>query len=252
MSIPRAIVTGAARGIGRATAQTLVARGFSVYAIDLDVTGLTQLHGELGELLIPVQLDLGDEPAIGAFGADLDDTIDLLVNNAGIGSDQPFFSMSTEQWRRVLAVDLTAAFLLSRACWPQLRKPGGAVVNVSSVHGSRPLAGQAAYAAAKGGLENLTRAMALDAAPAGVRVNAVAPGFVQTRTWEEWIPDVGQDAPSWDAWARHTIPYGQLGDAAQVAEAIAWLGDPAAGYVTGAVLSVDGALSARAYPPKEH
>lgn len=251
-----AVVTGAARGIGRAITLALARAGYEVLALDVDGAPLDDVAGEASGLPGAVNagvVDVSDPESVAGIAALLGGgAVDLLVNNAGLGVERPFWETSDEEWRRVLGVDLTGAFLVSRACWPALRKPGGAIVSVSSVHGSRPLHHQAAYAAAKGGLENLTRAMALDAAPFGVRVNAVAPGFTRTRLWTDWLAGEGEAAPRHEQEVARIVPLGRPGEADEVAAAVLWLAGPDAAYVTGAVIPVDGGLVARAFTRNEN
>lgn len=258
-----AVVTGAAHGIGAACVRTLVQRGFDVIACDVEPLP----DSVLDALDAPDAPDAPDGPAVrgrvwsmtvDVAAADAPQRIadevaarcgelDLLVNNAGIGAEGHFADLPRSQWQRVMDVSLTAPFLLTQALWPYLRKPGGAVVNVSSIHGQRPLPEQAAYAAAKGGLENLTRALAVDAAPHGVRVNAVAPGFTRTRRWDEWMGASGEQAEWNRREVARLIPWGAPGEPDDVAETIAWLGTPDGLPLTGAVVPVDGGLGALAF-----
>jgi NAD(P)-dependent dehydrogenase (short-subunit alcohol dehydrogenase family) len=251
-----AVVTGAAHGIGRAVVVVLAGAGYDVLALDVDATALAALVGETSGLAGQVQVgvvDVADPASTATIPAMLGDrTLDVVVNDAGIGIEHPFYETSLEDWDRAIGIDLTGPFLVTRACWDRLRKPGGAVVNVSSIHGSRPLHHQAAYAAAKGGLENLTRGMALDAAPHGVRVNAVAPGFTRTRLISDWLTSEGAAAPRHEAEVHRIIPLGRMGEPDEVAKVVLWLAGPDAGYVTGAVVPVDGGLAARAFARNEN
>lgn len=247
-------MTGGARGIGAAIVRALIDEDFTVIVADLDLDdpGYRPEHQRSdGGRVIAVQADLHDPKAAHILAGVVDSRcggeLHVLVNNAGIGSDQPFYEMADGAFERLLDIDLAAPFRVTRECWPALTKVRGAVVNISSIHGSRPLPGGAAYAAAKGGLENLTRAMALDAAPHGVRVNAVAPGFVSTRAWSNWLGDRGTDAASEEAKVRATIPLGRPAMTDEIAQAVLWLTSPAASYTTGTVLALDGGVMAQAF-----
>lgn len=250
-----AVVTGAGHGIGSAIALRLVRTGHLVLAADVDYAALCELGAAaagLDGVLDLLRLDVSDPGSVAALAQSLPTSgVDVLVNNAGIGIERSFFETSPEEWRRVVDVNLTGPYLMARACWPYLRKPGAAIVNVSSIHGSRPLSRQSAYAAAKGGLENLTRAMALDAAPFGVRVNAVAPGFIRTRLWTEWLESEGAAASRHEREVRRIIPLGRPGEAEDVAEAVLWLSGPMSEYVTGTVLALDGGLGIQAFRRRE-
>lgn len=245
-----AIVTGAANGIGRAVSAKLLNDGYEVFALDVDEEAFTSLPMSVAdsEFLTVATIDVTDEDSVAEIPELLRGReVDLLVNNAGVGIERTFHETTPAEWRQVIDVDLLGPYLVSRACWDLLRRPGGAIVNLSSIHGQHPLATQAAYAAAKGGLENLTRAMALDAAGVGIRVNAVAPGFTRTRLWTDWLASEGSAAPAREAEVRRMIPLGYPADPEDVAEAVAWLGSPAARSITGAVLPIDGGLSAQAF-----
>ncbi|MDQ7903633.1 SDR family NAD(P)-dependent oxidoreductase [Phytohabitans sp. ZYX-F-186] len=250
---PWALVTGAGRGIGRAIAHRFAASGHAVVVADVDEAAALSTVDELGDA-IAVPVDVGEPASVAALaariGPEVGGGLRVVVNNAAVAVERPFFELSDGEWRRVLDAGLTGAFLVTRACWPLLAKPGAAVVNVSSVHGGRPLPGQAAYAAAKGGLENLTHALALDAGPYGVRVNAVAPGFVVTAAWDRWLgPQGAERRRRVGAEIDAAVPLGRPATPQDVAEVVHWLASPAAAYVTGAVVPVDGGLAAQAFRP---
>lgn len=252
MSGRAVLVTGAARGIGAAIAAAFAANGDVVLAADINEHGLAEQADTLraiGARVHTVAVDVGDAASVSAMVRRLDDEVgelDVVVNNAAIPYDAPFFDMSEGDWDRVIDVGLKGPFLVSSLSWPLLRRPGGAIVNISSIHATRLLPGLAAYGAAKGGLTAMTKAMALDAAPHGVRVNAVAPGFIDTTP--DW-PSPGAARTARYRQISERVPAGGCGDPADVARAVRWLAGPESAYANGTVLEVDGGLAAQAYPP---
>ncbi|AYY14595.1 SDR family oxidoreductase [Actinobacteria bacterium YIM 96077] len=246
------LVTGAAHGIGAAIATTFADEGATVFLADVDADGVEKHADGLrsaGALTTSLVVDVASHSSVAAMAEQIHSrtgALDVVVNNAGIGYPAPFFDMAEGEWERVVDVDLKGPFLVSQVCWPLLHKPGGAIVNVTSIHGTRLLPGHAAYGAAKGGLTAMTKAMALDAADHGVRVNAVAPGFIQTSPgWPAGADE--QEAMQREIAAR--VPASGCGDPHHVARAVQWLCSADAAYVTGTVLEVDGGLAAQAYPP---
>jgi 3-oxoacyl-[acyl-carrier protein] reductase len=242
----RALVTGASRGIGRATAIALaragasVAVGYSAHPEGAEAV-VAALRAEHGVTAVALGADLADpraasglvEQTVQALGG-----IDIVVNNAGITRDNLAMRLTDDDWNAVLAVDLTAAFHICRAALrPMLRQRFGRIVNVSSVSGVIGNAGQANYAAAKAGLIGLTKSLAREVASRDITVNAVAPGFIET----EMTTTLGEAV---QASAIAAIPKGRMGTAAEVAAAIAFLVLPESGYITGHVLHVDGGLAA--------
>jgi 3-oxoacyl-[acyl-carrier protein] reductase len=240
-----ALVTGASRGIGRATALLLAARGASVainYAGNEAAAREVEasITAEGGRALVvgfdvsdPAAVDRGVDAVVKGLGA-----LHILVNNAGISIDALLMRASPEDLARTLDVNLKGAFYCSKAASrPLLRaRADGRIINVTSVIGEQGNAGQAMYAASKAGLIGLTKSLARELAPRGVTVNAVAPGFIATD-----MTDAAIKADARDALLKQ-IPLARIGGAEEIAEAIAFLAAPAASYITGHVLRVNGGL----------
>ncbi|MEU6235324.1 SDR family oxidoreductase [Kitasatospora sp. NPDC047058] len=238
-----AVVTGASSGIGRATAIALARAGHTVaigYRTDRAAARRTAALAGGRTMLLP--LDLAD-PAAAARAVDGAAVhlggLDILVNCAGINRRSPVLAESLADWERILTVDLTGPFACAQAAARRMVRQGrgGRIVNVTSVHEFTPILGGAAYCAAKGGLGELTKVLALELAPYGITVNAVSPGETATRM--NGVPDDGDAAQL----ARPAIPVGRPGRAAEVAAAIVHLTGPDAAYTTGISLTVDGGLS---------
>jgi len=239
-----ALVTGASRGIGRAVAVTLAKGGASValnYAgNEAAAAEALQLVQEAGAPRAKLyKFDVGDpaacqaavEAIVGEWGG-----LHVLVNNAGIALDQLVMRIKDEDWNRQLQVNLTGAFNLTRAATrPMMKQRGGAIVNLTSVVGEMGNAGQAAYAATKAGLIGLTKAVARELASRGVRVNAVAPGYVDTDMTQA-LPEAARTK------LQELIPLARIGTAQDVADAVAYLASDRASYVTGEVLRVNGGM----------
>lgn len=240
----QSLISGAARGIGFATATMLAEAGSRVALVDLDAAALGEAEAKLaaaGHQVSAHAIDIADENAvartvesiIAAAGA-----VDILVNNAGTGARRPTAELDTATWNRVLAVNLTGSFICSRiVAQGMLTRGRGAVVNVASIMGvvGNSLYANAAYHATKGGLVNLTRALAVEWAPHGIRVNAVAPCFVETALTQTLLSDREMAA----AIVART-PLGRMATPDEVAAAILFLASDAASMVTGQILAVDG------------
>jgi len=222
MSTRTAVVTGAASGIGAATARKLLDDGYRVLGVDI---------AELPDGVTPVRGDVSDE----ATWADIGE-VDALVSNAYVPSTGALHEIDRAEWRRQLDVNLTGAYLAVKACLPSLRARRGAVVLVSSVHAHFGLPGHPAYAASKGALVALARQLAVEYAPS-VRVNSVLPGPVLTQAWDRISPEDRERSA-------HATPAGRLGKPEEVAAVIAFLLSDAASFVSGAELTVDGGWSA--------
>jgi meso-butanediol dehydrogenase/(S,S)-butanediol dehydrogenase/diacetyl reductase len=237
-----AVVTGAASGIGAATAAALAREGAHVVVLDVDAAGGARVAREIGGTFAAV--DVADEAALArALGetARARGRLDVLVSNAFATAVGALESLAVAEWRRTLDVTLTAVFTGLRAAVPLMRaQGGGAVVNVASISGLAGDRGLGAYNAAKAGVVNLTRAAALELATAGIRVNAVCPGLIDTPSLRRAL----QRVPAVEGLARAAVPVGRLGRPEEVAAAICFLASDDASYVTGAALVVDGGLMA--------
>ncbi len=240
-----AIITGAASGIGAALTRIFVARGARVAAADLDAGKLAALAAELGSDVLPIQVDLAEssqvEPMVAAAIAKLGG-LDILINNAGVGSLARVTELSFEEWRRVMAIDLDAVFLGSRAALPALIERKGNIVCTASISGIASDYGFPAYNSAKAGLLGLVRNLAIDYARNGVRVNAVSPGYTATP-----LTSPSSEAVK-DAFLA-AIPMHRAAAPVEIAEVIAFLASDRASYVTGQNYIVDGGMTAHTGQP---
>ena len=249
-----ALVTGGAGAIGSAIVDDLAANGARVAIVDIDGDGARQAAAQrsaAGQPCIAVQADVADfagmEEAVAEILAQWE-RIDILINNAGIntgGGRVPIHQFSREDWDRIVRVDLTGVFATSRAAVPaMLKNSTGRIVNISSIAGLVPLRLQSAFVAAKAGVVNLTRSMALELGPQGILVNCVAPGSTLTEGTRNLFygPD-GAYSENAASLLSH-IPLGRPATTAEIAHAVLFLAAPEASYINGAVLTVDGGWTA--------
>lgn len=249
-----AIVTGGANGIGKAIVHALIENGAHVAIVDIDAQAGTQTAQEMlnsGGTCIFVEADVTNPKQIEASAESIATqlgSIQILINNAGINTKServPIHQYTLDDWHRILEVDLTGVFVVSRAVIPHmLEKTPGRIVNISSIAGLVPLRLQSAFVAAKAGVANLTRSMALELGPKGILVNAVAPGSTLTRGTKALFygPD-GAYTENAESLLSH-IPLGRPGNVEEIAAAVLFLVAPEASYVNGAVLTVDGGWTA--------
>lgn len=237
-----ALVTGASRGIGRAVAQMLGQTGATVVGTATTVAGAEQITQRLQEDGIPgrgMVLDVADraalEPMLKTVKAEFG-PVTVLVNNAGITRDGLALRMSDDDWDSVIEVDLTAAFRVARSCLrDMMRLRKGRIINLGSVVVSTGNPGQANYAAAKAGLEGMTRALAREVATRGITVNTVAPGFIET----DMTADLTDDQTKY---LKDQIPVGRFGAPQDIAAAVVYLASPGGSYITGQTLRVNGGM----------
>jgi 3alpha(or 20beta)-hydroxysteroid dehydrogenase len=237
-----ALVTGAAHGIGAATARHLHELGFHVVLMDLSVTGAEKLRTDLGvgslavggDVSAPTAVAAAVEAAVDAFGG-----LDVLVNNAATGSSARVDELDPADWKQVLDVNLGGVLNGIKHAAPVMReRGGGSIINLSSVAARHAMYAMSAYAAAKAAVEAVTRCAAVELRPDGIRVNAVAPGMIRSRAAERTVPILDRAIPpSFDDFITHR--QGRWGEPAEIASVIAHLAGDGSSFVTGQTLVVD-------------
>ena len=240
LSGKRALVTGATGGIGGAIARALHAQGATVAISGTRRAALDELAASLGERVHLVEANLSDKDSVEALVPAAEaamEGLDILVNNAGVTRDNLFLRMKDEEWDQVIAVNLTAAFRLSRAAVKgMMRRRFGRIVNIGSVVGSTGNPGQGNYAASKAGLIGMTKALAAEVASRSITVNCVAPGFIASPMTETLTEKQREGILG-------GVPMGRLGQGEEVAAACVYLASAEAGYVTGHTLHVNGGMA---------
>ena len=251
MTVPLALITGGAQGIGRALTQTFLAEGWRVVALDRDAEALAELTADPASLaLLGLTTDVGEETAVAAGFAALQAWqaracepagLDLLVNNAGLADpvSGPLEALSLAGWRRWLDGHLTGAFLCTRAAIPGLRARRGAIVNIASTRALQSEPHCEAYAAAKGGLLAFTHAAAISLGPL-IRVNAISPGWIETGPLQR---SAHRRAPNHRTIDRTQHAVGRVGEPADIVAVVRFLAGPSAGFITGQNLVVDGGMT---------
>jgi NAD(P)-dependent dehydrogenase (short-subunit alcohol dehydrogenase family) len=241
---PTAVITGAARGIGLEVARTFLANGYRVALLDIDGAELRRAAADLenADAVLAIECDVAIPAQVQAAVRDIEarfGRIDALVNNAGVAVFKPLLETSFEEWERVLAVNLSGPFLCTQLCAPiMLKHGGGSVVNIASISGLRASTLRVAYGTSKAGVIHLTKQQAAELGNIGIRVNAVAPGPVETAMAKQ------VHSPAIRADYHDAIPLARYGTEREIAEAVFFLCSPAAGYINGQTLAVDGGFDA--------
>jgi NAD(P)-dependent dehydrogenase (short-subunit alcohol dehydrogenase family) len=239
----RALVTGANKGLGQSIARTLTGLGATVYGTSRTETGAAQIESDLATP--GLVLDVRNTASIGRFVDSLAERtgggIDILINNAGVNHPAPALDVTEEQWDAVASTNLKGTFFLAQALartWVAAAA-GAVVVNIGSQAGTVGIEERAAYCASKGGLDQLTKVLAIEWAPHGIRVNTVAPTFVRTELTTSTL-----DRPGWGQTLLSRIPAGRFGEPEDIVGAVAFLAGDAAKMITGHTLLVDGGYTA--------
>jgi NAD(P)-dependent dehydrogenase (short-subunit alcohol dehydrogenase family) len=232
-----AFVTGGARGIGRAIVEKFAREGARVTAVDLETVADGSLDGvdfRRADITVEADVRRALDAVVAAQG-----TVDVLVNNAGINAYYDATTMTEAEWDGVFAVDLKGAWLCAKHALPAMKRAGrGSIVNIASIHANLTFAGMFPYAAAKSGIVGLTRSLALDYAPLGIRVNAVLPGYTRTRLVEEWFSKQPDPAEA----ERRVLalhPMRRIATPEEIANLVAFVASDEASAITGASLAAD-------------
>jgi gluconate 5-dehydrogenase len=237
-----ALVTGSSRGIGLALARGLAEAGCTVVLNGRDGDRLTKAATELPGDIRTAAFDVTDGPSVAAGIADIEERVgplDILVNNAGMQLRAPLLEFTESDWHRILDTNLTSAFLVGREAARRMTERGhGKIINICSVQSEVARPGIAPYTATKGALKMLTKGMCADWGPYGVQVNALGPGYIETELTQPLVDD-----PEFSAWVRKRTPAGRWGRTEDLVGGVLFLASPAADFVGGQVLYVDGGMT---------
>jgi 3-oxoacyl-[acyl-carrier protein] reductase len=241
-----AVVTGGARGIGLATCRSFVSDGMRVSIADIDVGAAKRAAAEIdpsGETAVPIEVDVASTASVDAMVEEVVDTfggINVLVNNAGVINPGPSDEVTDDDWKALTEIHLGGTFRCCRAAFPALASSGsGAIVNVSSVAARVGIPMRLSYCASKAGIEGITRTLAVEWAPHGIRVNAVAPGYIRTAI----VQGALERGLVEEARLNARTPLGRLGKVEEIAAGIAFLASSGASYISGHVLVIDGGMT---------
>ena len=233
------LLTGATGGIGRKIAEKFHKQGATLALTDMNQEKLEALKSQLGDRVFTYTANLTDSDSLNQLAKKAQEDmgkIDILVNNAGITKDGLSMRMTDEQWQAVLDINLTAGFKLSRAVMPSMMKNRfGRIISMASVVGVMGNAGQANYAASKGGLISMTKCLARELASRGITANCIAPGFIQTPMTDVLSDEVKKEL-------LRNVPMGRLGTAEDIANAVLFLASEEASYITGQTLNINGGM----------
>ncbi len=250
VSPQRALVTGAGNGIGRAISLALADAGMRVLLVDIDQAAAEAVAQEIaakGGEALAVGASVADPVQVASAMAAIDNAwggIDLLVNNAGVTANRPSLELSEADWRRTMGINLDGVFFFAQQAGRRMvAQGGGCIVNVVSIYSQVAAPNRLAYCASKAGVAHMTRALAIEWAAHGIRVNAVAPGYVDTPGTAELVEQGRLDLTS----LQRRTPLGRLAKPEDIANAIVYLASPEASYITGQILGVDGGWTAYGY-----
>jgi meso-butanediol dehydrogenase/(S,S)-butanediol dehydrogenase/diacetyl reductase len=236
----KALITGGGQGIGLGISKALVAAGAEIL-----VAQRSRPAGELDAHWIEADLSAAHTPAAIAEAVERHwGRLDILVNNAGFMFESSLAALEFDDWNRMLAVNLTAPVFLSRALLPMLRDGGGSIVNIGSIEGLAANPGHIAYCTTKGGVHALTRAMAVDLGEYGIRVNAIAPGWIRSELSDNYINAQADPDAAWEGLYR-MHPAGRVGEPADVGQLAVYLAGDGAAFVTGQVIVIDGGRTSK-------
>jgi NAD(P)-dependent dehydrogenase (short-subunit alcohol dehydrogenase family) len=233
----RALVTGASKGLGRAIVHALATEGACVCGVARPSPDLDSLAAELGSAFVPWPHDVTGEEVLSAIAAA--PPFDILVNNAGTNRPQPFVEVTDEALDLMLDLNVRSAFRIARGTARRMER-GASIIHMTSQMGHVGSPSRTVYCMTKHALEGLSKAMAVELAPAGIRVNCIAPTFVKTPLTESFFAD-----PAFGDFVDRMIPMGQLATPEQIAAAVVYLASPAAGMITGHSLVIDGGWTAQ-------